>query len=175
TATGRIIATTDITPLITKSTTITWTYKDAAGNTTTQAQEVTMEDDTPPTPDPDNDLLEITRQCSLRKDELKTPAAMDNCRREVTIANNVANFPIEESTLITWTCTDAAGNKITQMQQVTIDNMTAPVPVEADLPALEDCSQIISLTAPTASDDCDGTIIATTDAVLPITISGTIT
>ena len=172
---GPIMATTDVAPPFTKSMTITWTYADAVGNTTTQTQEVTIDDNMPPTPDPDNDLLEITRQCSLRKDELKTPAATDNCSGEVTVTNNVASFPIEESTLITWTYTDAAGNRTTQTQQVTIDDMTAPVPVTADLPTLEDCSQIISLTIPTATDNCSGSVTVSGDVVLPITESTLIT
>ncbi|MDE0471809.1 MAG: T9SS type A sorting domain-containing protein, partial [Ekhidna sp.] len=44
-----------------------------------------------------------------------------------------------------------------------------------DLPTLEDCSQIASLTAPTATDNCDGAIMAVTTASLPITASTTMT
>ena len=172
---GRIMATANITPPITASTTIMWTYRDAAGNTATQTQEVTIADNIPPTPDPSNNLSEITRQCLLRKSELTTPAATDNCTSSVTVTNNIVNFPIISDTTITWTYTDGANNTATQTQQVTIDDTTDPVPVVADLPVLEDCSQITTLTAPTATDNCNGTITATTNVTPPITTSTTLT
>ena len=170
-----IMATTDVTPPITASTTITWTYSDVAGNTAIQTQEVTIRDNTPPTPDPSNNLSEITRQCPLRESELTTPAATDNCTGLVTVTNNIANFPVTFDTTITWTYTDGASNTTTQTQQVTIADTTDPVPTVADLPTLEDCSQITSLTAPTAMDNCNGPIMATTDVTPPITTSTTIT
>ena len=172
---GPIMATTNITPPITASTTITWTYSDAAGNMTTQTQEVVIDDDMPPTPNPSNDLSEIMRQCSLEENELTTPAATDNCTGSVTVTNDVTSFPIMESTMITWTYMDGANNTATQTQQVTINNTMNPVPVTADLPTLEDCSQITSLNAPTATDNCDGTITATTTVTPPITTSTTLT
>ena len=172
---GPITATTNVTPPITASTTIMWTYTDAAGNTATQTQEVVINDNMPPTPNPSNNLLEIMRQCPLRKDDLTTPAATDNCTGLVTVTNNIANFPITSDTTITWTYTDGANNTVTQTQQVTIDDTIDPVPTTADLPTLEDCSQITSLTAPTAIDNCDGSITATTDVTPPITTSTTIT
>ena len=172
---GEIMATTTVTPPITASTTITWTYRDAAGNMATQTQQVTIRDNTPPTPNPSNDLSGITRQCPLAENELKTPTATDNCLGAVMVTNNIGKFPITSDTTITWTYTDAAGNTATQTQQVTIDDTTDPVPAIADLPTLEDCSQITSLTAPTATDNCDGTITATTDITPPITASTTVT
>ena len=172
---GEIMATTTITPPITASTTITWTYRDAAGNTATQMQEVTIADNIAPSPDPSNDLSEIMRQCPLRENELTTPTATDNCTGTVTVTNDVARFPITESRMITWTYTDGAKNTVTQTQRVTIDDTMAPVPVVADLPTLEDCSQITTLTAPTAMDNCDGTITATTAVTLAIIASTTIT
>ena len=172
---GEIMATTTVTPPITASTTIMWTYRDAAGNMATQTQQVTIRDNTPPTPNPSNNLPEIMRQCSLGESELTTPVATDNCTGSVTVTNDVATFPITESRMITWTYTDGANNTATQTQQVTIADTTDPVPAAADLPTLEDCSQITSLTAPTATDNCDGTITATTTVTPPITTSTTIT
>ena len=172
---GEITATTTITPPITSSTTITWTYRDAAGNMATQTQEVVINDNMPPTPNPSNNLSEITRQCSLEENELTTPAATDNCTGSVTVTNSIANFPITFDTTITWTYTDGTSNTTTQTQQVTIADTTDPVPMVADLPTLEDCSQITTLTAPTATDNCDGSITATTAITPPITTSTTIT
>ena len=172
---GRITAIANVSPPITASTTITWTYSDAAGNTATQTQKVTIADNIAPNPDSNNDLSEITRQCLLRESELTVPAATDNCTGSVTVTNSIANFPIMSDTTITWTYTDGANNTATQTQQVTIDDTMNPVPVTADLPTLEDCSQITSLIAPSASDNCNGTITATTNVTPPITISTTIT
>ena len=172
---GPIMATTDITPPITASTTIMWTYTDAAGNTATQTQEVVIDDDMPPMPNPRNNLSKITRQCSLKESELTVPAATDNCTSSVTVTNNVVNFPIMSDTTITWIYTDGANNTVTQTQQVTIADTTDPVPATADLPTLKDCSQITSLITPTATDNCDGIIAATTAVIPPITKSTTIT
>ena len=172
---GRIMATTTITPPITASTTIMWTYTDAVGNTATQTQQVTIADNVPPTPNLSNDLSEIMRQCPLGESELTTPAATDNCSGSVTVTNDVTSFPIMESMMITWTYTDGANNTVTQTQQVTIRDNTNPVPAAADLPTLEDCSQITSLNAPNATDNCDGTITAATNASPPITASTTLT
>ena len=167
---GTIMFTSSITPSITASTEITWTYRDVAGNTTTHTQEVTIADKMPPTPNPSNDLSEITRQCPLKETDLTTPAATDNCTGAVAVTNDVTSFPIMESRMITWTYTDGANNIATQTQQVTIDDTTDPVPAAADLPTLEDCSQITSLTAPTATDNCMGTVTVTNDVTsLPIT------
>ena len=170
-----IMATTTITPPITASTTIMWTYTDAAGNTATQTQEVTIADNIPPMPNPSNNLSEIMRQCPLRENELTVPAATDNCTGSVTVTNDVPSFPIMESRMITWTYTDGANNTVTQTQQVTIDDTTDPVPATADLPTLKDCSQITSLSTPMASDNCDGTITGTTNVTPPITTNMTIT
>ena len=122
-------------------------------------------------------LEAIDEQCELTKTQLDgmAPSATDNHPQAVTVTNNIGRFPIMSDTTITWTYTDAAGNTATQTQQVTIMDTTDPVPMEADLPALEGCSQITSLTAPTANDNCDGTIMGTTSTTPPITASTTIT
>ena len=172
---GKITATTTITPPITASTTIMWTYRDAAGNTATQTQEVIIADNIAPSPNPSNNLSEIMRQCLLRENELTTPAASDNCTGSVTVTNDVTSFPVMESRMITWTYTDGANNTATQTQRVTIADTTDPVPVAADLPTLEDCSQITSLTVPVGTDNCDGPVPATTTTVVPISESTMIT
>ena len=173
---GTVRVTNNITNFpIMSTTTITWTYTDASGNTAVQTQAVVIDDDMPPTPNPSNDLSEVIGQCPLRKNDLTIPAATDNCTGAVTVTNNIVNFPITSDTTITWTYIDDANNTATQTQQVTIDDMMAPIPALADLLILEACSQITSLTAPTASDNCNGTIKAATDAAFPITSTRTIT
>ena len=171
---GRIMATANITPPITASTTITWTYTDAAGNTATQTQEVVINDNMPPTPNPSNDLSEITRQCPLEENELTTPAATDNCTGSVTVTNDVTSFPIMESRMITWTYSDAAGNAVTQTQEVVV-NSDVLIPDVPSLPVLTEQCRIAALSSPTAKNCSANTITATTTANLPITTNSTIT
>ena len=176
---GPITATTNVTPPITVSTTIMWTYTDAAGNTAIQTQEVTIADNIPPTPNPSNDLSEIMRQCPPEESELTTPAATDNCTGLVTVTNNIASFPITSDTTITWTYTDGANNTATQTQEVIIGDIEAPMPEMSNLPTLAGgcpVAAVTDLTAPTATDNCDaGTITATTDAAFPFMSTTTIT
>ena len=122
-------------------------------------------------------LEAIDEQCELTKTQLDgmAPSATDNHPGTVTVTNNIGRFPITSDTTITWTYTDAAGNTATQTQQVTIDDTIDPVPMATDLPALEGCSQVTSLTAPVATDNCDGTITGTTTVTPPITASTTLT
>ncbi len=62
-----------------------------------------------------------------------------------------------------WTITDGG------LQNDTI----APVPDLDSLPDVTDECEVTSLTAPTATDNCSGTITATSDVTLPITTQGT--
>ncbi|NOU60991.1 HYR domain-containing protein, partial [Marinifilum caeruleilacunae] len=75
------------------------------------------------------------------------------------------------SKVVVWTYTDASGNSITQNQNIVIDDTTDPV---ADLATLADVNaqcEVTSLTAPTATDNCDGAITGTHTETFPITAS----
>jgi hypothetical protein len=77
------------------------------------------------------------------------------------------------SYVITWTYDDGNGNSVTQTQNITIEDITAPVPDITDLPdIIEVCSA--TLVAPTATDDCRGTVDGTTDSLF-IGVQGTYT
>ncbi|MBC6410906.1 MAG: hypothetical protein GDA42_10715, partial [Ekhidna sp.] len=150
-----------------------WTYTDSEGNTATQMQDVIV-DNTPPTVE--GTLDAITAACSLAEDAVTFPKANDNCDGEITATHNVTNFPITESGTITWTYEDAAGNTVTQMQQVNIADTEAPT-VTGSLDAITTrCSLAeADLTVPKANDACDGEITATTDTSFPITANAAIT
>src|SRR6185295_15438076 len=74
---------------------------------------------------------------------------------------------------ITWTYDDGNGNTSTQTQNVIVDDVTAPV---ADVATLGDitgeCGVTVS-TMPTATDNCAGSITATTSDPLTYNTQGT--
>ncbi|MBC6426184.1 MAG: DUF285 domain-containing protein, partial [Ekhidna sp.] len=173
---------------ITTNTNIEWTYTDNAGNTATQTQTVNITgDNTAPAPKKGvagGSLAVITQECKLEEAELPVPKAMDTCDGgEIDGTHNVAAdaFPITTNTNIEWTYTDDAGNTATQTQDVTIQDTTDPLP-GMDLEALTvDCGEITSgddlnLKAPTATDNCDGSIKGSHNITdFPITSEITIT
>ena len=61
-------------------------------------------------------------------------------------------------TVVTWTFEDSNGNTSTQTQNVLIDDVTAPVVDIADLDDVTAECIVDSLTAPTATDNCAGTV-----------------
>ncbi|MBC6400219.1 MAG: BspA family leucine-rich repeat surface protein [Ekhidna sp.] len=127
---GEIIGTHNVSNFpITSNTSITWTYEDNAGNTTTQTQQVTIADTTDPVPDV-SDLMEITGACPFTATDLTAPTATDNCD-DGKITATTDSFPITASGVITWTYTDKAGNTVTQTQQVTCPLSAAEDAVEA--------------------------------------------
>ena len=181
--TGTITGTTDAASFpITANSTITWTYEDSEGNTTTQDQQVTLMDVTGPAPEEDP-LLALTGECSvtLAMAMAAAPTATDNCDATPTATTDAAPFPITTTSTITWTYEDSEGNTTTQEQQVTLMDVTGPAPVEASLsPLTGECSVTMAMAmaaAPTATDNCDaGSITGTTDAAsFPITANSMIT
>ena len=112
--------------------------------------------------------------CSVN--QLVTPVATDNCGGTVTVSND-ALLPItaQGTTIVTWTFTDSEGNESTQEQEVIIEDTEDPVPdVETLEDIIGDCEEgITSLIAPTATDNCAGSVTGTTDVTLPITTPGT--
>ncbi len=168
---GAITGTTIATFPITASTTITWTYTDSAGNSTTQDQNIVIGDTTAPIAD-SAALTDATGQCEVTS--VAPPTATDNCDGAIT-GTTTATFPITAITTITWTYIDSAGNSTTQDQNIVIGDTTAPV---ADSAALTDATgqcEVTSVAPPTATDNCDGAITGTTTATFPITSSATIT
>ncbi len=172
---GVITGTTTTTfPITTQGTTlVTWTYDDGNGNTSTQTQNVIIDDTTAPVPDVAS-LTDVTAECQVTS--LTAPTATDNCAGSITATSDVT-LPIttQGTTLVTWTYNDGNGNTSTQTQDVIIDDTTAPVPDATTLADVTAQCEVASLTAPTATDNCGGTITATTDAAFPITTQGTTT
>ena len=159
-------------PIITQGTTVvTWTYDDGNGNTSTQTQNVVIDDVTAPVAD-NATLSNVTTECSVTS--LTAPTATDNCAGSITGTHN-ATLPIttQGTTVVTWTYDDGNGNTSTQTQNVVIDDVSAPVADNASLGDVAAECSVTSLTAPTATDNCAGSITGTHNATLPITAQGT--
>ena len=170
---GTITGTTStVLPITAQGTTVvTWTFEDASGNISTQTQNVVIDDITGPGPDV-ADLEDVTAECSV--DTLTVPTATDNCSGTITgTTSTVLPITAQGTTLVTWTFEDANGNISTQTQNVVIDDVTGPAPDVADLEDVTAECSVDTLTAPTATDNCSGTITGTTTTVLPITAQGT--
>ncbi len=158
-------------PITTSGTTLVeWTYTDEKGNMSTQIQRVIIKKTSAPIADAKS-LEDIKVQCEL--ETLKLPTATDNCGGTITGTANVS-LPISGNgtqTEITWTFDDGDGNITTQTQMVIIEDVTAP---EADEDLLTISGQSdVTLIAPTATDNCVGTVIATTTDPMHYNQSGT--
>ena len=117
-------------------------------------------------------LSDLTDECSVSMPT--APTATDNCSGAIT-GTTTTTFPIttQGTTVVTWTYDDGNGNTSTQTQNVVITDVTAPV---ADIATLTDVTatcEVTSLTDPTATDNCSGTVTVTNDATLPINTIGT--
>ena len=163
-------------PITTQGTTvITWTYEDANGNTSTQTQNILIEDTIAPVPTVAN-LPTITAECIVNAEDVSLPSATDNCNGAVTVSHN-GNFPIttQGTTVITWTYEDANGNTSTQTQNILIEDTIAPVPTVANLPTITaECivnAEDVSL--PSATDNCNGAVTVSHNGNFPITTQGT--
>ncbi|MCP9234834.1 HYR domain-containing protein [Lewinella sp. JB7] len=138
--------------------TVTWTYTDDSGNSSSQVQTVTVYDATAPTPDVAT-LASVSGECSA---SVTAPTATDNCGGVITATTtDPTSYTILGDHTVTWTYTDASGNSSSQVQTVTVYDATAPTPDVATLASVSgECSA--SVTAPTATDNCGGVITATT-------------
>jgi len=153
-------------------TTVTWTATDAAGNSASCTQDVTVEDDTPPRmtcpgpitlytgPDDDDCLVPNT---------LPDPPATDNCDPDPAVTSDgPAFFPLG-LTVVTYTATDDAGNTTTCTRDVTVEDNTPPKmtcfgPITLYTgPDDDDCLVPNTLPDPPATDNCDPDPAVTSD------------
>ena len=167
-----VVVTNDATLPISDNTTITWTYDDGNGNTSTQTQNVIITDSTAPVVDAAT-LTDVTADCSLDTSTLTTPTATDNCMGAIAGTTPNIAITLQGTTVITWTYDDSNGNSSTQTQNVVINDVTAPTPDIASLVDVLAQCKVTSLLAPTATDNCSGTITVINDAILPISSQGT--
>ena len=124
---GLVTVTNDaILPISSQGTTVvTWTYDDGNGNTSSQAQNVIINDITPPNPDIPL-LTDFSETCEATI--VTNPTATDNCGVVITGVPDVT-FPISTfgTTIVTWTYTDALGNASSQTQNVIVNAVDSTV------------------------------------------------
>ncbi len=170
------------------TTIVTWTVTDVNGNTSTCTQEVTVVDNQNPTitcpanisagtngglcsasvtvPDPvTNDNCGVTRLTWTMSGATTGSSPATGINVVGTRTFNVG------TTTITYTVRDAANRTATCSFTVTVADDDAPVPAVETLPdATGVCS--VTVTAPTANDNCDGVITGTTTDPLTYTVPG---
>ena len=148
---------------------VTWIYDDGNGNVSQQTQTVIIDDMTAPVPDVAT-LPLVTAECAT---SLTAPVATDNCEGSITATTaDPLAFNTQGTHIVTWIYDDGNGNTSQQIQTVIIDDVSAPIPEISNLPIVtEECAA--SLIAPTAADNCVGSIIATTSDPLTYNTQGT--
>jgi len=106
---------------------VTYTATDIYGNVATTTQTVTVTDTTPPTINIQQPATTIEATAPQMSVNLGVVTATDIVDGAITPTNNApTTFPLGV-TSITWTATDAAGNTVTVVQQVTVQDTTPPV------------------------------------------------
>jgi len=146
--------------------TVTWTYDDGNGNTATQEQTVIVRDVTAPVPDAPT-LPTVEGECSAKVET--APTATDNCLGQITATtNDPVSYTAQGTHTIKWIYNDGNGNITEQEQTVIVRDVTAPVPDAEILPPVEGECSVEVTTAPTATDNCAGTVMGTTSGALPV-------
>ncbi|MBI3950073.1 MAG: HYR domain-containing protein [Acidobacteria bacterium] len=99
----------------------TWKATDSHGNTASCVETIAVNDTTPPTITcpPDITVASTAGSCAATGVNLGIPTTSDNCG-SVTVSNSApSSFPVGR-TVVTWTATDACGNRSTCTQLVTV-------------------------------------------------------
>uniref|UniRef100_UPI0019539033 LamG domain-containing protein n=1 Tax=Psychroserpens algicola TaxID=1719034 RepID=UPI0019539033 len=110
------------------TTIVTWTYDDGNGNTSTQTQNVIIDDITGPVAPT---LPVITGQCSAT---VPVPTTTDGCSGSITgTTSDPLTYSTQGSFAVTWNFDDGHGNSINVVQNVIINDTTNPVAVCQDL------------------------------------------
>ena len=135
-------------------------------------------DDQPPTIScpPDVTVNADLGQCTASGVGLGVPTTSDNCTVNPATNDAPATFPIGTTT-VTWTVTDASGNRATCTQRViVVDNQAPTISCPGNVtvstgPGRTTCDQVATWVAPTASDNCSGVSLSSTHnpgAVFPL-------
>src|SRR5690606_22963721 len=157
----------------------TWTFIDSCGNASTATQTIEVIDNVPPTfnePVPGN----ISHSCDAVP-PAPTLTASDNCgTATVTFNETVVEGACPGSVFVTrtWTATDECGNSTVATQNITVQDVTAPVftstpeselhvscenvPPAEELTAIDNCSEAtVTFFESITEGDCPGRYVIT--------------
>ncbi|MFB5610368.1 MAG: HYR domain-containing protein [Nitrosopumilaceae archaeon] len=135
-------------------TSITWTAKDAAGNTASKIQQIFIVDTTPPSITPLTDVIVEAQSLNNNTIALTQAQATDAVAID-TITNDAPSLFSLGETIVTWIATDTSGNSANTTQVVTVVDTTSPSidPVaNVTLEAISASENTVSLTPPVAND-----------------------
>ncbi len=123
----------------------TWTYTDGCGNTATETQLITINDDIAPVLDAAPANLSV--QCDSDVPAIVSLNWTDNCDGSGSVAGSEVSdgMSCPETITRTWTYTDGCGNTATRTQTIVINDITAPT--ASPLPTV----QTVALPAPDVS------------------------
>lgn len=118
-------------------------------------------------------LPTVSGECSVSN--VAAPTATDACTGGTVTGttSDPTSYANQGTYTITWTYAGSNGSTTSQTQSVVVDDVTAPVPSQTNLSDITAPCQVTSLTAPTANDNCSGSVTGTNNASLPITAQGT--
>jgi hypothetical protein len=129
---------------------------DGSGNTAICSFNVIVNDVTAPVANVPN--INISLPCGLT---VTPPTATDNCLGMVIgTTPDPTSFSTNGTYIIHWTYNDTHGNTSTQTQTVTINDVSSPVPDLININVVISCGDTVN--APTATDNCDGTVTGVT-------------
>ena len=142
-----------------------WTFNDGNGNTSTATQNVIVKDTQAPVVPV---LADVTGECGAT---VTAPTTTDACSGTITgTTTDPLSYSVQGTYLVHWTFNDGDGNTSTATQNVIVKDTQAPVvPVLADVTG--ECGATV--TAPTTTDACSGTITGTTTDPLSYSVQGT--
>ncbi len=157
----------------------TYTATDAAGNTASDSQTITVVDDTAPTITAPADA---TFQCAsdVPTGGAGDATASDNCAAPtVAYSESSSGAGSTASPLVitrTYTATDAAGNTASDSQTITVIDDTAPtIALTGANPQVVECHTSYSELGATATDNCSGSFAATPSGSVNVNTPGTYT
>jgi len=141
---------------------VTFTAKDACGNSASTSAVFTITDHTVPViaalPAPS------TISCPSVP-EFATATATDDCSGDVTLTfkdvRTDGSCAGSYSITRTWTATDACGNSATASQTINVQDITAPVIAALPAPSTISCPSVPEFATATATDDCSGDVTLT--------------
>ncbi|PJA24498.1 MAG: hypothetical protein COX57_08560, partial [Alphaproteobacteria bacterium CG_4_10_14_0_2_um_filter_63_37] len=157
------------------TTVVTWSATDAAGNTGTATQIVTITDTTPP-------AVSAPVAITIEATGPRTPVALGSATATDLVDGTLTpasdaptDFPVG-TTVVTWSATDAAGNTGTATQTVTVVDMTPPTVTAPPAITLEATGPrtVVALGSATATDLVDGALTPASDAPTDFPVGTTV-